>query len=69
MVAKRRTLDVGDVFENGRPDWGRGRFMVVQVFEDGEKVLYRLNIGKRDERERWYVIGGQHHGLKKMSNV
>jgi hypothetical protein len=76
MARKRKYMyqptghtQVGEIFENGRPDWGRGRFMVMQVLSDGSRVLYRMNHGRRDERERWYVTGGPGaRGIRRMSD-
>lgn len=54
----RKTLRVGDRFELGNPRWGRAVFFVTQRLATGELVLYRENHGCRDERQRWYLLGG-----------
>lgn len=49
---------VGDRFEIGNPQLPKGEFTVVQVLGDGTRVLNRTNVSQRDERCRWYEMGG-----------
>jgi hypothetical protein len=66
---RRPTLRVGDTFSPGHDWWGnRPTFTVVQRTADDLLVLYRESTGVRDERNRWYIIGGGRRGLRRLED-
>lgn len=63
-------LKVGDTFKNGDPSLGQALYKVVQRLSDGTLILYRMNNGRRDERNRFYELGGvgKGSGMKKIND-
>lgn len=62
-------LRIGDTFTLGNPALGRATFVVVQRLADDTRILYRTNRGRRDERNRYYVIGGGRPGLRRLEDA
>lgn len=65
----RSRLRIGDTILLGNPAWGRAIFTVVQRTTNNALILYHTNRGRRDERNRWYTLGGGRPGLRLLEDA